>query len=66
MTPKNLEAPMVLSGTSAQLKQITSFCRAVYHRTFGEDEGQRRLTGLSFMDAVALWNSGLPDSATTP
>ena len=65
---KNLGGPMgngtmVISGTSGLLKQITSFCREVYHRTFGPEEGERRFLCLTVVAAVALWHSGLPDSA---
>ena len=56
---------LVCSGTFAQLKQITAFCREVYRRTFGPEEGERRFLRLTAVDAVALWQSGLPDSATT-
>jgi len=57
---------LVLSGTSALLKQITAFCRTVYHQTFGPEDGERRFLRLTVIEAVSLWQAGLPDSANTP
>lgn len=54
---------LVYVGHYRTLLQITAFCRAVYHRSFGPEEGEARYRKLRFTDAVELWRSGLPDSA---
>lgn len=52
-------APM---GAFETLQQIDRFCREVYHRIFGPEEGERRYKNLRFVDAVALWQEGLSHS----
>ena len=47
------------------IHQVTCFCRAIYHRTFGPMEGEQRLSKLTFKDAVLLWYAGLPESANS-
>jgi hypothetical protein len=56
----------VFIGTFQVLGEITRFCRAVYYRTYGPEEGERRFRNLKFTDAVALWRAGLPHSRHTP
>jgi len=56
---------LVCSGTFDQLKQITKFCRDVYHVTFGPVEGERRFLLLTVVDAVALWVTAQPDPSST-
>lgn len=44
------------------IRQVHDFCLAVYTRTFGVNEGRRRLDAIRPADAIALWREGLPHS----
>jgi hypothetical protein len=54
--------PLTIICTLDQLRKITRFCREVYFRTFPPDEAERKLRNLTFVDAVLLYQEGLPDS----
>ena len=55
---------LVISGPLSLLDNIEAFCRAVYLRTFPPEEAEARLAKLTLIDAVALWQAGLPQSRT--
>jgi hypothetical protein len=57
-TKKNL----VIAGRPELLIEVSWFCREVYHRAFGTEEGELRVSQLPLIDAVSLWQAGLPHS----
>jgi len=52
----------LFGGKLEMLQNVMAFCRQVYHSAFGPEEGERRFRALTLVDAVALWEAGLPDS----
>lgn len=57
-----MKTTRVFSGRIETLRNISAFCRQVYYRAFGVEEGERRFQTLSLTAAVALWREGLPES----
>ena len=53
---------LVIAGKLQVIGEISRFCRAVYHRSFGPEKGERLFRQLRFEDAVKLWREGLPHS----
>lgn len=53
---------LVFGGKLELLRSVMAFCRQVYYGAFGPEEGERRFRALTLVDAVALWEAGLPDS----
>lgn len=52
----------LFGGRLELLRNVTTFCRQVYYSAFGPEEGERRFLALTLVDAVALWEAGLPAS----
>ncbi len=60
--PLDPKRALAFGGKLELLQSVVAFCRHVYYGAFGPEEGERRYRELTLVDAVALWEAGLPDS----
>lgn len=60
--PSRQQPVLVFAGRLEVLRNVETFCRRVYYSAFGPEEGERRFSRLTLIEAVDLWRAGLPDS----
>ena len=49
-------------GSIEVLGSICTFCQKVYHSAFGPVVGEQKYRKLTLVNAIAIWEQGLPDS----